>query len=43
MYRSIMVPLDGSSFGEQALPLALSLARRAKARVELIHVYRPIA
>ena len=28
MYRSILVPLDGSDFGEHALPLALSLARQ---------------
>ena len=27
MYRSLLVPLDGSDFGEHALPLALSLAR----------------
>jgi nucleotide-binding universal stress UspA family protein len=31
MYRSILVPLDGSAFSEHALPLALSIARRAKA------------
>jgi nucleotide-binding universal stress UspA family protein len=34
-----MVPLDGSPFGEYALPLALGIARRAGAEVELIHVY----
>src|SRR5437899_9281126 len=27
MIRNILVPLDGSAFGEQALPLALSIAR----------------
>lgn len=42
MYRRIMVPLDGSSFGEYALPLALSTARRAGARVELVHVCAPL-
>ncbi len=31
MYRSICVPLDGSPVAEQALPLALELARRAGA------------
>jgi nucleotide-binding universal stress UspA family protein len=39
MYRAILVPLDGSAFGEQALPLALSIARRAGATVRLAHVH----
>jgi nucleotide-binding universal stress UspA family protein len=43
MYRSILVPLDGSSFGEQALPLALSIARRAGASVEVAHVHETLA
>ncbi len=43
MVRSILVPLDGSSFGEQALPLALNLARRSQALVRLVHVHVPIA
>jgi nucleotide-binding universal stress UspA family protein len=34
----IMVPLDGSRFAEQALPLALTLARRAQARLHLVRV-----
>jgi len=38
MYRSILVPLDGSPFGEHALPLALTLARRAGASLQLAHV-----
>lgn len=42
MIRTILVPLDGSTFGEQALPLALSLARRAEARLELLHVHTPV-
>src|SRR5689334_2307827 len=42
MYRTIMVPLDGSSFGEYALPLVLGIARRAGARVELVHVCAPL-
>jgi nucleotide-binding universal stress UspA family protein len=33
-----MVPLDGSSLGEYALPMALGLARRTGAAVELVHV-----
>ena len=39
MYRGIMVPLDGSSFGEHALPLALSLARSSGACLHLVHVH----
>jgi nucleotide-binding universal stress UspA family protein len=38
MYRAILVPLDGSEFGEQALPVALSIAQRAGALVRLAHV-----
>jgi nucleotide-binding universal stress UspA family protein len=41
MYRSILVPLDGSTFGEHALPYALSLAERAGAPVHLAHVHTP--
>src|SRR5262245_58620128 len=43
MIRSILVPLDGSPFGEHALPLALSLARRAGASLQLVHVHVPVA
>jgi nucleotide-binding universal stress UspA family protein len=42
MYRSVLVPLDGSPFGEQALPLAVSIARRAKATLQLVHVATPL-
>jgi nucleotide-binding universal stress UspA family protein len=41
MYRSIMIPLDGSAFGEYALPFALGLARRTGARLHLVHVHAP--
>ncbi|HEX9106080.1 MAG TPA: universal stress protein, partial [Longimicrobiales bacterium] len=40
MYRSILVPLDGSSFGEHALPLAAGIARRAGAKLSLVHVHQ---
>lgn len=43
MYRSILVPLDGSRFGEQALSLALSIARRARAQLRLVHVHQPLS
>jgi nucleotide-binding universal stress UspA family protein len=43
MYRSILVPLDGSPFGEQALPLALALAGRSAANLQVVHVHVPLA
>ena len=39
MIRSILVPLDGSTFGEHALPLAMSMAKRLDASLNLIHVH----
>jgi nucleotide-binding universal stress UspA family protein len=36
MFRTIVVPLDGSPFAERALPWALRLARRAGATLELV-------
>jgi nucleotide-binding universal stress UspA family protein len=41
MFRSILVPLDGSPFGEHALPVALDLARRAKITLHLTRVLLP--
>jgi nucleotide-binding universal stress UspA family protein len=43
MLRLILVPLDGSAFGELALPLALRIAERQRAELELVHVYEAIA
>lgn len=42
MFNRLLVPLDGSGFGEHALPLALSVARRAEAPIELVHVYQRV-
>jgi len=42
MYRSICVPLDGSPFAEQALPLALEIARAAGAMVQVALVHHPV-
>jgi nucleotide-binding universal stress UspA family protein len=39
MIRSILVPLNGSSFGEHALPLAMAMARRLDASLNLLHVH----
>jgi nucleotide-binding universal stress UspA family protein len=41
VFRSIVVPLDGSSFGLQALPAALGLAGPAQAAVHLVYVQEP--
>jgi nucleotide-binding universal stress UspA family protein len=38
MIRSVLVPLDGSTFSEHALPLALSIARRSGAGLQLLRV-----
>jgi nucleotide-binding universal stress UspA family protein len=40
MKGSIIVPLDGSRFGEYALPYAFSIARRANLPVHLVHVHQ---
>jgi len=42
MYRSILVPLDGSAFAEHALSVALPLARRGGARLHLVTVSTPM-
>jgi len=43
MFHSILVPLDGSSFSEQALPLALSIARRAGIPLQVAYVHVSLA
>ena len=42
MYRTILVPVDGSPFAEHALPLALALARRSGAGIHLVTVSTPV-
>jgi nucleotide-binding universal stress UspA family protein len=42
MLKTILVPLDGSTFGEHALPLALTLARQAGASLRLLRVEPPL-
>lgn len=41
VYRSILVPLDGSSLAEQALTIATTLAERVEAELHLVHVHAP--
>ncbi|HEX6292014.1 MAG TPA: universal stress protein [Herpetosiphonaceae bacterium] len=43
MNRAIIVPLDGSAFGEQALPLASAIAGRSGAALHLAHVHVPMS
>lgn len=38
--RSVLVPLDGSPFAEQALPWAIAIARKARARLRLVLVHQ---
>jgi len=42
MYKRILVPLDGSTFAEASLPLALTLARKTSAGLHLVSVVEPI-
>lgn len=42
MYKRIFLPLDGSTFAESSLPLALALSRMTHARLHLISVVEPI-
>jgi nucleotide-binding universal stress UspA family protein len=43
MFRLILVPLDGTSFAEHAVPAAAALARAGSARLLLAHAYVPPA
>jgi nucleotide-binding universal stress UspA family protein len=42
MFRSILVPLDGSGFSETALPYGLAISRRTGADVHLASVHEPV-
>ncbi len=42
MIRRILVPVDGTPFGEYAIPYAVALATRACATIELVHVHVPV-
>jgi nucleotide-binding universal stress UspA family protein len=43
MLHTILTPLDGSPFGEHALPLALAVAGRSGGTLRLLHVVAPPA
>jgi nucleotide-binding universal stress UspA family protein len=38
MYNKILLPLDGSSFAEYALPHALEMAQKFNAELHLLHI-----
>jgi nucleotide-binding universal stress UspA family protein len=40
--RSILVPLDGSSVAEQALPVAIAIAEQARCKIKLVLVHQPL-
>jgi nucleotide-binding universal stress UspA family protein len=42
MLRKILVPIDGSPVAEQAIPVAISLARASRASLDFIRVHRPL-
>ncbi len=42
MFREILVPVDGSSFGELALPVALGIACKSGGEVRLVTVVTPL-
>ena len=41
MFRSLILPLDGSSFAEEAVPMAGFLASAFNSQLHLVHVIRP--
>jgi nucleotide-binding universal stress UspA family protein len=43
MFKTILIPLDGSALGERALPYALQIARAAGARLLLLQAARDLA
>lgn len=43
MYANVMVPLDGSTFSDHALPLARGIARRAGSTLHLVLVHTPLS
>lgn len=40
--QSMLVPLDGSSLAEQALPIALAIAERARCKLKLVLIHEPL-
>ena len=43
MYNRILVPLDGSTFAEAALPMALTISHKTESDVHLVTVLEPVS
>src|ERR1700722_5954925 len=43
MFKSVLVPLDGTTFAEHALPLAATIASHAGATLRLLTILPPLA
>ena len=43
MMKKILIPIDGSELADKALNLALDLAQKYKAEVEILHVIPPLS
>lgn len=41
-FQSILVPLDGSPLAEQAIPVAVAIAERARCKLKLVLVHQPL-
>jgi nucleotide-binding universal stress UspA family protein len=42
MYKRILLPLDGSTLAEQALPHAVALVKRFEGELILLKVFPPV-
>lgn len=42
MIQGVLVPLDGSPFSEQSIPVAVEIARRVGASLQLVTVHEPL-
>lgn len=43
MFRTLLVPLDGSLSAELALPTAIALAKRFEGRIEVVFAHEPVS
>jgi nucleotide-binding universal stress UspA family protein len=41
-FKSILVPLDASPLAEQAIPVAVAIAERARCKIKLVLVHQPL-
>lgn len=43
MYKTILLPLDGSDFAEHAIPMALAIARRSGSEIHVVSTVVPLS